>query len=99
MAIEGADLVKAAAFIGAGLSMGLGAIGPGVGEDRKKPPGSRPADPNDAGRPGRIGINRHLLSGDRTAAAVCGVSVVGRRTRPDDKAAIPAASTARHQYR
>ena len=32
MAIEGADLVKAAAFLGAGLAMGLGAIGPGVGE-------------------------------------------------------------------
>jgi len=32
MAIEGADLVKAAAFIGAGLAMGFGAIGPGVGE-------------------------------------------------------------------
>jgi len=32
MAIEGAEIVKAAAFIGAGLSMGLGAIGPGVGE-------------------------------------------------------------------
>jgi len=32
MAIEGAENVKAAAFIGAGLSMGLGAIGPGVGE-------------------------------------------------------------------
>ncbi len=32
MAIEGADIVKAAAFLGAGLSMGLGAIGPGVGE-------------------------------------------------------------------
>jgi F-type H+-transporting ATPase subunit c len=32
MAIEGADLVKAAAFLGAGLSMGLGAIGPGIGE-------------------------------------------------------------------
>ena len=33
MAIEGADLVKAAAaYLGAGLSMGLGAIGPGVGE-------------------------------------------------------------------
>ena len=32
MAIEGADLVKAAALLGAGLSMGLGAIGPGVGE-------------------------------------------------------------------
>ena len=31
MAIEGVDIVKAAAFIGAGLSMGLGAIGPGVG--------------------------------------------------------------------
>jgi F-type H+-transporting ATPase subunit c len=32
MAIEGAEIVRAAAFIGAGLSMGLGAIGPGVGE-------------------------------------------------------------------
>ncbi|MFH1123386.1 MAG: ATP synthase F0 subunit C [Pseudomonadota bacterium] len=32
MAIEGADLVRAAAFIGAGLAMGFGAIGPGVGE-------------------------------------------------------------------
>jgi F-type H+-transporting ATPase subunit c len=32
MAIEGADLVRAAAFVGAGIAMGLGAIGPGVGE-------------------------------------------------------------------
>ena len=32
ISIEGADIVKAAAFIGAGLSMGFGAIGPGVGE-------------------------------------------------------------------
>jgi len=32
MSIEGADLVKAASLIGAGLAMGLGAIGPGVGE-------------------------------------------------------------------
>jgi F-type H+-transporting ATPase subunit c len=32
MAIEGVDIIKAAAFVGAGLSMGLGAIGPGVGE-------------------------------------------------------------------
>ena len=32
MAIEGADLIRAAALMGAGLSMGLGAIGPGVGE-------------------------------------------------------------------
>ena len=32
MAIEGVDIVKAAAFIGAGISTGLGAIGPGVGE-------------------------------------------------------------------
>jgi F-type H+-transporting ATPase subunit c len=30
--ITGADLVRAAAFIGAGIAMGLGAIGPGVGE-------------------------------------------------------------------
>jgi len=32
MDISGADLVRAAAFIGAGLAMGLGAIGPGLGE-------------------------------------------------------------------
>jgi F-type H+-transporting ATPase subunit c len=32
MAIEGADIIKAAALIGAGLAMGFGAIGPGVGE-------------------------------------------------------------------
>ena len=32
MAIEGAEIVKAAGYIGAGLAMGLGAIGPGVGE-------------------------------------------------------------------
>lgn len=32
MAIEGVHLVQAAALLGAGLSMGLGAIGPGVGE-------------------------------------------------------------------
>jgi len=32
MDISGADLVRAASFIGAGLAMGLGAIGPGIGE-------------------------------------------------------------------
>ena len=32
MAVEGADLIRAAALMGAGLAMGLGAIGPGVGE-------------------------------------------------------------------
>lgn len=34
MAIEivGSDIVRAAALMGAGVSMGLGAIGPGVGE-------------------------------------------------------------------
>lgn len=32
MAIEGAQIIQAAAFLGAGLAMGLGAIGPGVGE-------------------------------------------------------------------
>jgi len=30
--IEGADLIKAAAMLGAGICMGFGAIGPGVGE-------------------------------------------------------------------
>lgn len=32
MSIEGADIIKATALLGAGLAMGLGAIGPGVGE-------------------------------------------------------------------
>ena len=32
MAIEGADLIKAAAFLGAGIAMGIGAIGPAIGE-------------------------------------------------------------------
>ncbi|MGM0451702.1 MAG: ATP synthase F0 subunit C [Thermodesulfobacteriota bacterium] len=32
MAIEGAHIIQAAAFLGAGLAMGLGAIGPGLGE-------------------------------------------------------------------
>jgi F-type H+-transporting ATPase subunit c len=30
--ISGADIIRAAAMIGAGISMGFGAIGPGVGE-------------------------------------------------------------------
>ncbi len=32
MAIEAGEIAKAAAYIGAGLSMGLGAFGPGLGE-------------------------------------------------------------------
>jgi len=32
MAIEGVDLIRAAALVGAGLAMGFGAIGPGVGQ-------------------------------------------------------------------
>lgn len=32
MAIEGIHIVQAATFLGAGLAMGLGAIGPGIGE-------------------------------------------------------------------
>lgn len=32
MAIEGIHIIQAAAFLGAGLAMGLGAIGPGIGE-------------------------------------------------------------------
>ncbi|MEJ2364868.1 MAG: ATP synthase F0 subunit C [Deltaproteobacteria bacterium] len=32
MEISGADIVRAAALLGAGLAMGFGAIGPGVGE-------------------------------------------------------------------
>lgn len=30
--IEGADLIRAAALLGAGIAMGFGAIGPGIGE-------------------------------------------------------------------
>jgi len=30
--IEGADIIRAAAVLGAGICMGFGAIGPGVGE-------------------------------------------------------------------
>ena len=32
MEISGADIIRAAAMIGAGIAMGFGAIGPGVGE-------------------------------------------------------------------
>ena len=32
MAIEGVELIRAAAFVGAGIAMGFGAIGPGIGE-------------------------------------------------------------------
>jgi len=32
MAIEGIHIIHAASFLGAGLAMGLGAIGPGIGE-------------------------------------------------------------------
>ncbi len=32
MDINGADFIRALALLGAGLAMGLGAIGPGVGE-------------------------------------------------------------------
>ena len=32
MEISGADLIRAAALLGAGLAMGFGAIGPGIGE-------------------------------------------------------------------
>ncbi|GAB4249807.1 MULTISPECIES: ATP synthase F0 subunit C [Deferrisoma] len=32
MDITGADLVRAAALLGAGIAMGFGAIGPGIGE-------------------------------------------------------------------
>jgi len=32
MDISGADLIRAACFLGAGIAMGLGAIGPGIGE-------------------------------------------------------------------
>ena len=31
-AVEGADIIRAAALLGAGIAMGFGAIGPGIGE-------------------------------------------------------------------
>ena len=81
MAIEGADLIKAAAFLGAGLSMGLGAIGPGVGEGMaaakaceaigKNPKESRVAHPYNAGRPGFIRVDGHLFIGYSSVAPVC----------------------------
>ena len=30
--MEGADIIRAAALLGAGIAMGFGAIGPGIGE-------------------------------------------------------------------
>jgi len=30
--VEGADIIRAAALLGAGIAMGFGAIGPGIGE-------------------------------------------------------------------
>jgi F-type H+-transporting ATPase subunit c len=32
MEFSGADLIRAASLLGAGLAMGIGAIGPGIGE-------------------------------------------------------------------
>lgn len=32
MAIEGVDIIRAVSLLGAGLAMGFGAIGPGIGE-------------------------------------------------------------------
>ncbi len=32
MEITGAEIIRAAALLGAGIAMGLGAIGPGIGE-------------------------------------------------------------------
>lgn len=32
MEITGADIIRAAALLGAGIAMGFGAIGPGIGE-------------------------------------------------------------------
>ncbi len=32
MAISGKDIIEAASLLGAGIAMGLGAIGPGIGE-------------------------------------------------------------------
>ena len=32
LALSGKDIVEAASLLGAGISMGLGAIGPGIGE-------------------------------------------------------------------
>ena len=72
MAIEGADLIRATALMGAGLAMGIGAIGPAVGEGFArarllKPLAvterSRSADPYHAGRSGGYRVHRYLLFG------------------------------------
>jgi len=81
MAIEGAELVKAAAFIGAGLAMGLGAIGPGIGEGfvggkaceaiGRKPEEAGPLNPDDACGPGGFRINGHLFARGGIASPLC----------------------------
>ncbi len=64
MAIEGADIVKAAAYLGAGIAMGLGAIGPGVGEGitASKACEAIGKNPNEAGL-----ITRTMLVGQAVA--------------------------------
>jgi len=86
MAIEGADLIKAAAFIGAGLSMGLGAIGPGVGEGfvggkaceaiGKKPEEAGRGgalNKNYAGGPGSFRVYGYIFTGCSLTASFCGL--------------------------
>ena len=68
MAIEGADLIKAAAFLGAGLAMGLGAIGPGIGEGMTAAKACEAIgqNPNEAGL-----LTRTMLVGQAVAGMPC----------------------------
>ena len=80
MAIEGAEIVRAAAFIGAGLAMGLGAIGPGVGEGMvgAKACEAIGRNPKEAGLltrtmlvPGGFRIYGNLFAGHCAIAIIC----------------------------
>jgi len=68
MAIEGADVIRAAAFIGAGIAMGFGAIGPGIGEGLVA---ARPANPNHACWSSGCRVNRNIFTGYCVIAFIC----------------------------
>ena len=81
MAIEGTHIVQAAAYVGAGLAMGLGAIGPGVGEGMAAAKACEAIGRNPreaglltrtiAGRPGGFRVYRYLFARHCTITAVC----------------------------
>jgi hypothetical protein len=81
--ISGADFIRAAALLGAGLAMGLGAIGPGVGEGfaagkaceaiGRNPKEAGLAHPHHAGGPGGLRVHGHLLVGRGSAPDLRGL--------------------------